>query len=368
MGIMKRNGEIDFLRFLFSVIIALFHFGDTLRFAVAPFGSIGVEFFFILTGYFMAKHVEAVHRKAGDQSISISDETWRYIIRKIGQFYRYYFVAIILQMILRYIIVGRGIVSIMSNFLKSIPTLTITFVALNSNDVGFYVGNTWYLSAMIIAIFFLYPILLKNYDLSVKLIFPAVSILIIGYIHGNYAMLSVWNQWTGVMYVGILRSVSEIALGCCICPLAEFLSKRIGDLSGKEKIHKKAGLTIIKCVGYAVPLCYAINCIPELGLNAEFGLHAMCFCFIGITLSLSGVGWCIPDCALTRTLGRLSLPIFIFHGVIRHTIADYHIDSVSPFMFWTIIVFAMAACILLMCFTDFLFDRLRRLEHGKKVS
>lgn len=47
--IKKRNGNIEILRFLFCIGIVLFHAW------VNPRGFIGVEFFFIVTGFFLAK-------------------------------------------------------------------------------------------------------------------------------------------------------------------------------------------------------------------------------------------------------------------------------------------------------------------------
>ncbi len=51
----KRIGNIEFLRFVFSLCFVLYH-------AMIPEmkmwgGYLGVEFFFILSGYFMEKHI-----------------------------------------------------------------------------------------------------------------------------------------------------------------------------------------------------------------------------------------------------------------------------------------------------------------------
>ena len=54
----KRNGEIDAFRFVFAIVIFLFHFGVFLQNSalknVFKFGNIGVEFFFLVSGYLLA--------------------------------------------------------------------------------------------------------------------------------------------------------------------------------------------------------------------------------------------------------------------------------------------------------------------------
>ena len=62
-----RNGKVELYRFIFSVIILLFHayladplqpnvnqVGTTL--AMFPQGALGVEFFFLLSGFLMARN------------------------------------------------------------------------------------------------------------------------------------------------------------------------------------------------------------------------------------------------------------------------------------------------------------------------
>ena len=58
----KRNGAIDLLKFLFSLMIVIYH-GRLFANAENPLfraGKIGVEFFFIVSGYLMAAKAEKV--------------------------------------------------------------------------------------------------------------------------------------------------------------------------------------------------------------------------------------------------------------------------------------------------------------------
>lgn len=63
----KKNGKIEFYRFIFCIAILLFHMQKYLlgeasltngiHFALFPHGAMGVEFFFLLSGFLMAKSV-----------------------------------------------------------------------------------------------------------------------------------------------------------------------------------------------------------------------------------------------------------------------------------------------------------------------
>ena len=104
----KRNGEIDLFRFIFAVVVLLFHFDPYLKWSIFKWGSIGVEFFFLVSGYLLARRGDQMHAYAGGMDDhQISTEYWQYILRKFRSFFRYYVFAIILQIIVRYIFINR---------------------------------------------------------------------------------------------------------------------------------------------------------------------------------------------------------------------------------------------------------------------
>lgn len=58
----QRNGTIDFLKFIFAVIIVIFHgsqkLTDDSSLQIFKSGRLGVEFFFLVSGYMMAASAE----------------------------------------------------------------------------------------------------------------------------------------------------------------------------------------------------------------------------------------------------------------------------------------------------------------------
>ena len=353
----KRNGDIDFLRFVFSIVVLISHFNANYNFGFFSNGSIAVEFFFVVTGYLLASHVSRMQHKPETWS-DIADSTWVFILKKAKSFFHYYICVFLLNLIIRIILVhGADMRSVLTNLFRSIPTITLTFMGLNNCSVELYVGNTWYLSAMLIAIFMLYPLLLKNFDFSTKILFPLVSMFILGYLYSTYNTVTTWDKWTGICETGILRATAEIALGASLFHISALLAQRCCHHTGNKYIVEAVLLTLIKCGCYLAVLLYAYG----ISFGAGFSLHALLLCSIGIALSFSCVGYTLPDCRLTRYLGRISLPIFVFHGFIRWTLKDITgKNAVSLNQSLSLICVAFVLSILLMHITDFFTTRLKK--------
>ena len=316
----KRNGEIDLLRFVFAILILLFHFHLSFDYEHFEYGYSVVAFFFVLSGFLMAKHVYD-HENA--PANAIPNETWSYLFKKIKSFYIYYFSAVLLQFVVLTVLIKKtGGASLIKNLLRSIPTFSLSFMALNYNKITLYVGNTWYLSALLIACLILYPILLKNKEAATKLFFPLISLFSLGYLYGNYKTVTYWDGFTGFTYGGILEAVAEIALGASLYALCKYLiSSNSFIVSGNMFV--KILMTCIKLFCYGVCIIYSYGKFFSVSMNGEFTLHVLLFSAIGILLSFSGAGFSIPDCKLTRILGKMSLGIFIYHGFLRHVLETF---------------------------------------------
>lgn len=75
----QRNGTIDFMRFVFAIGIVLGH--AEVIYDIVPNGWIGVEFFFLVTGWLMASKAARTDDKLSFSLVK------RFIKRKILAFY-----------------------------------------------------------------------------------------------------------------------------------------------------------------------------------------------------------------------------------------------------------------------------------------
>ena len=306
-----RNGEIDFLRFVFAIIIVFYHFNLNYTLGFFVNGYIGVEFFFVVSGYLMAKHVERKNENYTDLGM-LADETWHYLIGKVKIFYKYYFSVIILQVIIQNILIRHeGLAKIAYGLFSSIPTFTLTFMGLNYKGVHLYVGNTWYLSAMLIAIFILYPILLRHYKFSVEIVFPFIALFFLGYLVATNNEIAKWEEWSGIAYFGVFRAVAEMALGGSLFQLSVYLTSNSKMLSSSKRLAKYI-ITMVKILCYAIVIVFAYGSIFGETFKPGFNLHALLFCSLGVLLSFSNAGYCIPDSKITRYLGKRPRP---YNGV-----------------------------------------------------
>ena len=356
----RRNGEIDFLRLIFALLVVFFHFNSNYKLGFFPNGYIGVEYFFVVSGFLMASHVAKRGLCYKDLG-TIADETWHFALNKTKSFYSYYISVVLLQVIIRYILVRHtSIAELGYRFLQAIPTFTLTFMGLDKAEGSLYVGNTWYLSAMLIAIFLLYPLLLRQYKFSVEIIFPVISLFLLGYQFATNKSIANWEGWSGIAYFGVFRALAEMTLGASLYQLsASWLVKTKLVLS--ERPIVKTFLTLFKVFCYLVVVVFAYGSVLGEPFQAGFNLHALLFCSLGILLSFSNVGYCIPDSKATRYLGKISLPIFIYHGFIRWTLWDYIGHSISMKLFSIIIIISIVASIALMYLTDFLASKFKKI-------
>ncbi len=335
----KRNGEIDVLRFVFSLFIVIAHFSSSFNFVYLKNGWIGVEFFFLTAGLFMAKSAKNIHvNKDG-----IADQTWKFLIHKVKSFYIYFIVSVVLNVLIRYIFIQHKTISqIWGGAVKSIPTFGLFFFGTNSQDIGLNVPNTWFLSAMMISCLILYPLFLWNYHCSVKIVIPIVAIVLFGYLFTTQRTLALHGRFGKFITLGILRAIAEMGLGAILY-----------ELSGCIKRHNISG-TRSKIVSVIKYFCYLQTILFTFRIyeSKSYSLHAMLFCAIGLLVTYSERGIYIHSNSFTTYLGRISLPIFMFHGIFRHAAREYYGDNISIEKYVVLIGVSIVICILLMHIID----------------
>ena len=313
----------------------------------------------------MAAHVDHKGLSGADFG-QIADETWRFLINKVKKLYIYYVAAVLLQVIIRFVLIKHeSFFAIIYRFLQGIPAFTLTFVDLSPSE-GLIAKNAWwFLSSLLIAMFILYPFLLRNFRFASRYVFPLVSFLVLGYLYNTKKSVSIIFEWSGFMYYGTLRALAEVALGGSLYSLTELMCGENAREMQKRRPAMKTILTICKLFCYILVIAFAYGNVFGMSFKPGFNLHALLFCSLGILLSFSNAGFCIPDNAITRLLGKLSLPIYIFHGNITSVLAGMFKSSASIRVFIACVIATLIGSIALMYLTDFLFKGLKRITVGK---
>lgn len=312
MSKQQKNGKIELLRFLFSIYILCFHiqkeilgaavYKNDIHFAFFPFGSMGVEFFFIVSGFLMAASVSLAREQQSQRSLG--SDTLHFIKNK--------FVSLLPMRLIVFVLLFAGtvlcnswnIVTIIKKLLANIPGF---FLVQMSGLGGMYINDIeWYLSAMLLGMFILYPLLRKRFDAVSRVVAPLAAVLILGYMYQNFGRLTGVKIWTGFAYLSTLRALAELCLGIFGFTLCQYL-KRL-----KPSTPRKLAFTFLEAFCWIVVFTMMLLTLPR-----KYEFYILIFIAVGVICSFSGLSYGAQrfDKKLCFVLGKMSLPIYLCHMI-----------------------------------------------------
>lgn len=156
--------------------------------------------------------------------------TLQFLKRKIEAFFPYVLGGGTIGLIVTNLLLKSSI----KGWVKSIADnvwsfLLIDFSGIRGKPVN---GVTWYLSAMLLAMLILYPIMYKDKEIFLTVIAPAISLFLFGYLYQNFSNPRNPTQWIGFCYKGVIRAFAEICLGAICYMLSERLQKQKFTFAG----------------------------------------------------------------------------------------------------------------------------------------
>lgn len=220
----RRNGRIDFLRFVFALVIMLHHSRYVLGDDNAVFigGSLGVEFFFLVSGYLMAVSVEKAEKKG--PMVHPGGETWAFLRRKLAGFLPEFLIAWGIGFVFVAFAEHYTLLQAFRAFrdeIFEVLLLKMTGIYLRGID-----GVVWYLSAMLVSMAILYPLLRRHREGMERIVCPIAALLILGYFCQAFGHPRNPTKWLGVVYKGLLRGFAELSLGVFLRIPVQWLRER----------------------------------------------------------------------------------------------------------------------------------------------
>ena len=319
----KINGEIELYRFLFCIGVLFFHaekyfLGEPDQLgSLTPYffvhGSIGVEFFFVCSGFFMAKSVK--RRFMAGAPEDIGSGTLKFMWHKIRAILPMHIVFWVLSFISLVIARSWDIGTSLRKLTDAVPSFfLIQMLGFNGTSPNHV---TWYLSVMLISMFVIYPFLRRYYSVVSKVFAPAAGMFILGHLYLKYGSLTGVMTVDGIFYKSMLRGFAEILIGICTYEIAEYVK------ASKPGRVKSLLFTVSAFVLLAVSGAYMM-----LTLSARFEFMIVFISAALLVIAYSGQG--LLSGALnnrfTAFLGKLTLPVYLSQVVMINLICRFGAD------------------------------------------
>lgn len=306
MASSQRNTLVEWMRFLFSLLVVGYHIQMSMKDGAVHFfanGAVAVEFFFLISGYFMARSVEKASQKS--QS-SLFVETKSFMKGKIAGILPAHIVAMLL-MILVVLFFDRADSG--WRLERGLPGMFLVQMGIFWNDsyTESLIIPEWYLSSMLLCMLVIFPVLLalwKNRKGQSAIlismgIFSGITLVLTLVLHGMPQNL-VWD----------FRAMIEMHIGMLIYVAA-------ARFKNNDAVNP-AGMKVFECVGYGLPVLLGFLPLPA-------GMQPICMAatVVGVGLAMivtfSGKGIQIRNERVNAGfayLGSISLYIYLFHMVL----------------------------------------------------
>ncbi len=304
----KRNGEIDLIRFVFAIVIMLHHLGMRtplfdvagLHFQVINAGGFVVVFYFLTSGWLMAKSADSTSSEVNFDIKSIPKHTTEYMWKRYKHFLTWFIPAFILNMI--WDCMNYGLLEMLKHTFYNIPNLLmLQQVGFGFSEVyanGYYVNAAWFLSSLMLCSLVIYPLILWKKDLFTRIIAPVVIIL------GFYVRLNKYGDLRGG--INLWYPMIVMCMGCVAYEMSNYLANNVSLSKYSPFLH------FLEISIYLLVIMYVCSSLP---LAFEYPLVFLLF--IAVTITFSKVTYLdFFDKPIFSFLGRASFPLYLLHEAI----------------------------------------------------
>ena len=329
----KRNNLVELARFLFSILVVGYHIqmtflGDGINFFEN--GALAVEFFFLISGYFLARSIEKISAK---ENYNPALESCRFMGNKVKGILPTHLTAIIavIIVILACNLANSG--NIILNGLPSIFLVQMGGVWTNAYASALIVPE-WYLSSMLLCMLFIVPIaLLLRKKIKKGILVIPILLGVLGVIAVIYGLCTNWAFTTTFVYD--LRAWGEMCVGMFAYYLSTVIAKK------DFKTAPSVILKVVEMICYCAPIILGFIPISKSMEPVCMVVAVVCI-FVAIAITFAGKGVAVTNSKVNKAfgyLGSLSLVIYLFHPV-TITLLEY----VGDLEIWAIylIVFAVS--------------------------
>lgn len=250
-------------------------------------GWVWVDFYFILTGAFTYRHFHSMQ----NSSVNPGSEALAYTFRKFKRFFGYTVIAVLLQYAIDNVTYLRT--GDIGSFFRAFIYAPYEMIYLSSSGIcPAHVAPIWFLSAMLIVL----PVMVYLMQKAPE--FWKVFAFVFPILYFGYKGVNTDRSWPNDM----VRALACMALGTLVYLCGEYL--------GNHKVEN----VIRKIILTGIEAGSALFAIYVSALNKEYINIMELLFFIICVLMISGETYSsYIQGELFKYLGRLSMPVFIFH-------------------------------------------------------
>lgn len=220
-----RNNSLELVR-MFAALMILLHHIDQFFWGGDVFSGIlalYVELFFMITGFFLMVHM--------DKEESAGESSWDYLLHKIKGFFAPLCIAnavhLLLFCLMNHVDSVKGVFDTIYHFKWEFILLQCAgFLQAPQFNSDYLIGATWYISAMMLALVFAFP-LVKHWRKGYVYILCPLSII---YVYSgavqHYGDIDIGNGFMNMLSDAIIRGFAGIAAGVLCYEAYRFLEKK----------------------------------------------------------------------------------------------------------------------------------------------
>lgn len=303
----KRNYAIDVVKLLCCLVVLCSHSIDLVENVPEiiadrwiAIGTPVVQLFFCISGFFM---IESYYRSS-QLSISSGEFAIRQVTRKFKSIFPYYIIPVILFFVVRLCLGVKSFSEVYRMVVTSIPEIFgLSGIGMNYQ---YFNSVTWYISAMLLAIWICSYILHKNPDFYIYVFAPVTFILIFAYEASSKGTIISWNEFSGLVMNSTIRGVEGICMGAIMYLIKQWLC-------GKDR--NKFVLTIVEIIGYILVFLYFF--VMKTDRNISLYITLVFPILLALTASNNTLTYTVFNRRMFSLCGTFSLLLYLSHYFVK---------------------------------------------------
>lgn len=316
----KKNTSIELMRFVFCMMVVIYHGSMVFQHTNSTFvlfkqGAFGVEFFFVLSGLLIMRHIDRLPDNSERMTYSeLGEETLAYVWKKYCAIFPLNAVTFLIMAGELVWLSGYTIKQLIRTLIYGMPEFFmiqmsgLQFVRVNAND--------WYVSSLLIATLLLYPFMRKFRKLFTRVMAPLLVLISLGFLYQETGGITPTPVWVGFFFKGTVRGITELALGA----IAYELSMKLTSL----KLNR-LGIFLVRVTEIMSYLAVFVFASSSESKKWPFVLLFVVTLGIIITYSQYSALHRISNNRLVIYLGKLTLSIYFCQRAVQQIVEKYYV-------------------------------------------